>query len=95
MQRHRTRVAAGEAYLEPKYLRPLFQSVGANRRKLTPHESDVLNLVVQGLGNAEIAEALKLSETATKSVVHELFKKVGVRTRAQLIGTALQEHLTE
>jgi DNA-binding NarL/FixJ family response regulator len=89
------RIASGEAYLEPGYLRPLFQTVGRNRRKFTDHERAVLALVVQGLSNAAISESLKLSESATKSVVHELFKKLGVRTRAQLIGIALQEHLDE
>ncbi len=88
-------VAAGEAYLEQNYLQPLFQSVGANKRRLTDHERSVLRLVVQGLSNAEISESLKLSESATKSLVHEIFKKLGVRTRAQLVGIALQEHLDE
>jgi DNA-binding NarL/FixJ family response regulator len=89
------RVAAGEAYLEQNYLQPLFRSVGANKRRLTDHERSALKLVVQGMNNAEISVTLKLSESATKSLMHEIFKKLGVRTRAQLIGVALQEQLDE
>jgi DNA-binding NarL/FixJ family response regulator len=89
------RVAAGEAYLEDKYLAPLFQSIGSNERKLTKRDKAVLKLIVQGLTNREISEQLQISESAAKSSLHELFKKLGVHSRAQLVGIALEQYRDE
>jgi two-component system, NarL family, nitrate/nitrite response regulator NarL len=85
-------VAAGEPYLESKYLAPLFQSVGSSERKFTKREKSVLKLVVQGLTNKAISQQLQISETAAKAALHELFKKLSVRTRAQLVGVALDRY---
>jgi DNA-binding CsgD family transcriptional regulator len=41
--------------------------------------------VFDGLGNKEIADRLEISEAAVKSTLRRLFRKVRVRTRAQLV----------
>lgn len=84
-------VAGGQPYLERRYLAPLFESVGAPERKLTSRDKSVLRLVAQGLTNREIGGQLGITETAVKSALHELFKKLGVRSRAQLVGVALEK----
>jgi pimeloyl-ACP methyl ester carboxylesterase/DNA-binding CsgD family transcriptional regulator len=50
---------------------------------LTGREREVLALITEGLGNAEIAERLSISEKTVRNHVSNLFDKLGVWTRAQ------------
>jgi len=52
---------------------------------LSPREREILGLVAEGLGNAQIAERLLLSEKTVRNHVSNLFDKLGVWTRAQAI----------
>jgi DNA-binding NarL/FixJ family response regulator len=49
---------------------------------LTRRQRDVLNLIVQGKSNKEIARALGLGEGTVKIHVAALFGKLGVHRRA-------------
>jgi two-component system sensor kinase FixL len=60
------------------------------RTALNARELDVLRLVVQGLANKEIASRLKVSESAVKNTLQQLFAKTEVRTRSQLVRVALE-----
>jgi DNA-binding NarL/FixJ family response regulator len=50
---------------------------------LSPREREVLALITQGLGNAEIAARLSISEKTVRNHVSNVFDKLGVWTRAQ------------
>ena len=50
---------------------------------LSPREREVLALIAEGLGNAQIAERLSISEKTVRNHVSNLFDKLGVWTRAQ------------
>ena len=50
---------------------------------LSPREREVLALITEGLGNAEIANRLSISEKTVRNHVSNLFDKLGVWTRAQ------------
>lgn len=50
---------------------------------LSPREREVLTLITEGLGNAQIAEQLAISEKTVRNHVTNLFDKLGVWTRAQ------------
>jgi DNA-binding CsgD family transcriptional regulator len=52
---------------------------------LSPREREVLVLINEGLGNAQIAERLSISEKTVRNHVSNLFDKLGVWTRAQAI----------
>jgi len=52
---------------------------------LSPREREVLALICEGLGNAQIAERLGISEKTVRNHVSNLFDKLGVWTRAQAI----------
>ena len=49
---------------------------------LSPRQQEILELVVKGLSNKEIARALKLGEGTVKIHVSVLFRKLGIRRRA-------------
>jgi pimeloyl-ACP methyl ester carboxylesterase/DNA-binding CsgD family transcriptional regulator len=50
---------------------------------LSPREREVLALITEGFGNAQIAEHLSISEKTVRNHVSNLFDKLGVWTRAQ------------
>jgi len=52
---------------------------------LTPREEEILELVRQGLTNAEIAQSLYLSISTVKLHIHHILKKLGVRTRTEAV----------
>jgi len=52
---------------------------------LSPRERDVLVLITEGLGNAEIGERLSISEKTVRNHISSVFDKLGVWTRAQAI----------
>jgi DNA-binding NarL/FixJ family response regulator len=52
---------------------------------LSPREREILTCLAEGLGNAEIAERLSISEKTVRNHVSNLFDKLGVWTRAQAI----------
>lgn len=52
---------------------------------LSRREREVLVLITEGLGNADIAERLSVSEKTVRNHVSNLFDKLGVWTRAQAI----------
>ncbi len=58
---------------------------GAAFQALSPRERDILALITEGLGNAEIGERLGISEKTVRNHVSNVFDKLGVWTRAQAI----------
>lgn len=62
---------------------------------LSPREVEVLNLLVQGLTNPEIAERLCVSPRTVESHRAGVQRKLGVRTRAELARVAHEAGLVE
>ena len=57
--------------------------------QLSPREREVLNLLADGLGVAEISKQLYISQSTTKTHVSKLYEKLGAANRAQALMTAL------
>jgi DNA-binding NarL/FixJ family response regulator len=57
---------------------------------LTGRELEVLEEIVRGRSNKEIAAALKISEATVKSHINNILSKLGVNDRTQAATTALQ-----
>jgi DNA-binding NarL/FixJ family response regulator len=60
-------------------------------KRLSSRENQVLALVMQGLPTKDIAERLFLSHQGVKAHLTNLFRKFGVKNRAQLILTVIDE----
>jgi two-component system nitrate/nitrite response regulator NarL len=88
--------ANGDVYLEKAYLAPLFRTVGrsrpSGRPSLTERDKTVLRFVFQGMTNREIGAKLQISEGAAKASMRQIFDKLGVHTRAQLVKVALEQY---
>ncbi len=65
------------------------------QRPLTPRERQVLCGVFSGRTNKEIAHKLGVSESLIKAFVQQLFRKAGVRSRAQLVRAAVERYWKE
>jgi DNA-binding NarL/FixJ family response regulator len=94
-------LAAGEALLAPSVTRRLLErfvgtlggppgKASPAVRTLTEREVEVLKLLAQGRSNAEIAEALFVSDTTVKSHVSHLLMKLGLRDRVQAVVLAYE-----
>ena len=51
--------------------------------KLTKREKQILKLIKDGATNADISEALSVSEHTVKSHLYNVYKKIGVRNRLE------------
>jgi len=58
---------------------------------LSQRESEVLELIVRGKSNKNIAEDLMLGDETIKTHVRSLYRKLGVTDRAQAVAYALRE----
>ena len=89
------KVVAGELWCDQellkKFLRQAVQLQQPSRTEVfTPSEKSVLHLLLGGLSNKEIGGRMNLPESSVKSVMQRLFRKTGVRNRAQLVRVALE-----
>jgi len=95
-------IARGGAYLPPNLLSKLFvefQSLRKHRvttpsascEVLSRREKDVLEWVVRGYSNKQIARQLCIDETTVKTHLHRIFEKLNVRDRTQAAIFALQQ----
>jgi DNA-binding NarL/FixJ family response regulator len=54
--------------------------------ELTPQELQIVQMAALGLSNREIAQRLYLSHRTVESHLYRVFPKLGVTSRAQLVG---------
>jgi DNA-binding NarL/FixJ family response regulator len=92
-------VAEGGAWWEPKVSSGTGGTVEsggrAARSQLTPREQKVLRGVFEGLSNKEMAYEIGVSQSSVKATLQQLFDKMGVRTRSQLVRIAIERSLED
>jgi DNA-binding NarL/FixJ family response regulator len=73
----------------------IFASGGRSRGTdlLSPREAQILQLIARGLTNRTIAREIGIAPRTADQHVHNLFVKVGVRSRAEAVRYALEHEL--
>jgi two-component system NarL family response regulator len=81
-------VHAGKTHIPPAIAERLAERKGAE--DLTPREFDVLEQIVRGKSNREIAAELEVSEATVKTHINSLLGKLGVTDRTQAATAAIK-----
>lgn len=81
--------AAGRSALAPTVANRLMDRMRAPSEALSRRELEVLQLVRDGLSNAEIAAQLFLSQATVKSHLVHIYAKLGVDSRTAAVATAV------
>ncbi|HET7696710.1 MAG TPA: response regulator transcription factor [Vicinamibacterales bacterium] len=94
------RVHRGEECLASETVSRALKSVleretvrGALSRTLTAREIEIIRMVAQGLKNRAVGERLAITEATVKVHLHNIYEKVGVTGRVELLLFAQQKGL--
>ncbi|MFD8686935.1 response regulator transcription factor [Streptomyces sp. NPDC059651] len=99
-----TAIAKGEGVLPGDLLGKLLDHVSSLHRTvldprglslstLTAREAEMIRLVSEGYGTAEIAQKTSYSERTVKNVLHEVATRLDLRNRAHAVGYAMRHGL--
>ncbi|THA72763.1 response regulator transcription factor [Streptomyces sp. A0958] len=99
-----TAIAKGEGVLPGDLLGKLLDHVSSLHRTvldprglslstLTTREAEMIRLVSEGYGTAEIAQKTSYSERTVKNVLHEVATRLDLRNRAHAVGYAMRHGL--
>jgi NarL family two-component system response regulator LiaR len=89
-------VAGGGAYFDPRIAHVVLRRLGApsqpqsNDSPLTPRELDVLRLIADGVGNAEIGERLFIGLGTVKGHIRDILEKLSAADRTQAAVNAMR-----
>ena len=81
-------VHEGKSHIPPEIAQRLAERMSTE--ELTPREFDVLEQIVHGKSNKEIATELEISEATVKTHINNLLSKLGVTDRTQAATAAIQ-----
>jgi DNA-binding NarL/FixJ family response regulator len=94
------RVARGEQWLDPDTVARALQDVVDRERTrgelsatLTARELEIVRMVAQGLRNRTIGERMSITESTVKVHLHNIYQKLGVEGRLELVLVAQQKGL--
>ena len=87
------KVANGEAYVDPA-LMPTFLTRDS-QDLLTPRERQILQLLADGMSNAEVAAKLYISQETVKSHVRHILAKLEADTRTHAVAIAIRDSIID
>jgi two-component system response regulator NreC len=94
-------ILRGDLYVDPSMVRKLLSDESPpviplqTTESLTPRETEVLKLIVQGYTNRQIGEELSISFRTAESHRANLSEKLGLRSRVELVRYAREHGLIE
>ena len=62
-------------------------------QNLTERQLEILNSVMRGFTNQDIARQLNIREDSVKEHLYNIFDKMGASNRAEAVAIALRKHL--
>ena len=92
------RAVAGQPSLSPEAAQVLIHNVSEPSQpqmEMTVREKEILDLMVEGLSNNEIAERLIVSQSTVKFHVSNILSKLGVTGRTEAVALAIKHHLVK
>jgi len=88
------RLATGEGYIDPA-LMPAFLSGKDQTDMLAAREREILQLLADGMSNADVASKLFISQETVKSHVRHILAKLEADTRTHAVAIALRESIID
>ena len=88
------KVAEGEAYVDPA-LMPAFLAGRDQGDMLTAREREILQLLADGMSNADAAAKLFISQETVKSHVRHILSKLEADTRTHAVAIALRQAIID
>jgi DNA-binding NarL/FixJ family response regulator len=88
------KVAGGEGYVDPA-LMPAFLTGKGRDEMLTGREREILQLLADGMSNADVAKKLFISQETVKSHVRHILAKLEADTRTHAVAIALRESIID
>jgi DNA-binding NarL/FixJ family response regulator len=86
-------VSQGSVWMPPEVQAELAGAENLASRELTPRETEVVRYVALGLRNAEVADRLAIAEATVKTHLNNVFQKLGMRDRLELVHYAIRTGL--
>ena len=87
---HQGLIVAARARLEGLWVENLSDETEELIEQLTPRESEILELLAQGLANKQIALELEISEHTVKFHISSIYAKLGSTNRMEAVRMGLQ-----
>lgn len=92
--------AGGSGYLQAEITKPVLERFARGQpapegAHLSPRETEIVQLLADGLSNKQIARRIGISETTVKGYLSQLFEKLGAADRAHAVALALRSRLIE
>jgi DNA-binding NarL/FixJ family response regulator len=87
------KVVSGEGYVDPALMPSFLGSKGDDM--LTTREREILQLLADGMSNADVAARLFISQETVKSHVRHILTKLEADTRTHAVAIALREAIID
>ena len=88
------KVAGGETFVDPALMPNLIKGRDGGD-SLTQREREILQLLADGMSNADVAQRLFISQETVKSHVRHILVKLEADTRTQAVAIALREAMID
>ena len=88
------KVAGGDSFVDPA-LMPAFITGREQSEMLTAREREILQLLADGMSNADVAGRLYISQETVKSHVRHILAKLEADTRTHAVAIALREAIID
>jgi DNA-binding NarL/FixJ family response regulator len=95
LRRHKPYLSSRVSAAAPQAHLPLGESSARPRRRLTPREREIVQLLAEGKGNKEIAEFLHISVKTAETHRANIMLKLNFHSITELVRYAVRNHIIQ